>query len=122
MGSSSPTRDGTRLGVQSYPLDHQEGPVLFLFFCTQVHEIVLGIKQVFNRHTLLFISVQLSFFLIFKFYLFYFWLFVAARGLSLVAASGAFSCRGARDSGHEGFSSCGLRALERRLSSCGAQA
>ena len=72
-------------------------------------------------------------------YLFiYFWLrwvFVAVRGLSLVAASGVYSslqCAGfslrwlllLRSTGSRrvGFSSCGSRALERRLSSCGAQA
>ena len=62
------------------------------------------------------------------------WAFVAARGLSLVVASGGYSLRcvgfslqwllllqgvGSR---HVGFSSCGLWALERRLSSCGAWA
>ena len=74
-------------------------------------------------------------------YLFiYFWLrwvFVAAHGLSLVAASrgylslpcvGFSCCRaralGARASGVVacGLSSCGSRALEGRLSSCGAWA
>ena len=79
-------------------------------------------------------------------YLFiYFWLhwvLVAARGLSLVAVSGAtlrcgarashcsgFSCCGARALGMRpsvvvahGLSSCGSRALERRLGSGGAQA
>ena len=70
------------------------------------------------------------------------WVFVAARGLSLVVSSGAtlrcgarashcsgFSCWGARALGAQasvvrarGLSSCGLRALERRLNSCGAQA
>ena len=78
------------------------------------------------------------------FYLFtYFWLrwvFVAARGLSLVEESGAtlrcgarashcsgFSCCGARALGAQasvvvarGLSSCGSQALERMLSSCGA--
>ena len=68
--------------------------------------------------------------------------FVAACGLSLVAASGAtlcccaqashcggFSCCGARALGARasvvvthGLSSCGSQALERRLSSCGTQA
>ena len=63
-------------------------------------------------------------------------------GFSLVVASGGysslqcagfslggFSCRGARALGTQasvvvalGLSSCGSRALERRLSSCGAQA
>ena len=72
-------------------------------------------------------------------YLFiYFWLlwvFVAVRGLSLVAASGGYSslwCMGfslqwllllwSTGSRHAGFSSCGSWALECRLSSCGAQA
>ena len=77
---------------------------------------------------------------IYKFiYLFiYFWLcwvFVAARGLSLVAASRGYSslwCAGfslrwllllwSTGSRRMGFSSCGSRALEHRLSSCGARA
>ena len=70
------------------------------------------------------------------------WVFVAACGLSLVVASGGyscccaqashcggFSCCGARALGTRasvvvahGLSSCGSRALERRLSSCGAWA
>ena len=71
-----------------------------------------------------------------KIYLFYFyfwlhWVFVAARGLSLVTASGGYSslrCVGfslrwllllrSTGSRHAGFSSCGSRALEHRLSSC----
>ena len=79
------------------------------------------------------------------YYLFiYFWLhwvFVAACGLSLVVASGGYSSlwcvgfslwwllllqsTGSRCAGFSsvarGLSSCALRALERRLSSCGAQ-
>ena len=72
-------------------------------------------------------------------YLFiYFWLrwvFIAARGISLVAASGGYSllrCAGfslqwllllrSTGSRRTGFSCCGLLALERRLSSCGARA
>ena len=72
-------------------------------------------------------------------YLFiYFWLcwvFVAVCRLSLVAASGGYSllqCMGfslwwllllrSMGSRHTGFSSCGSRALEHRLSSCGARA
>ena len=63
------------------------------------------------------------------------WVFVAAHRLSLVAASGGYSSlrwagfslwwllvlwsTGSRCTG---FSSCGLWALERRLSSCGARA
>ena len=64
-------------------------------------------------------------------YLFiYLWLRWVARGLSLVAVSGGYSSL--RCTGFSlrwlllvwsaGFSSCGSRALERRLSSCGAQA
>ena len=61
------------------------------------------------------------------------WVFVAARGLSLVAVSRGYSllwCTGfllqwllllrSTGSRRAGFSSCGSRALERRLSSCGA--
>ena len=63
-----------------------------------------------------------------------FWVFVAVCGLSLVAASGGYSslrCVGfslwwllllrSTGSRRAGFSSCGLRALERRLGSCGAR-
>ena len=63
------------------------------------------------------------------------WVFLAARGLSLAAASGGYSslwCAGfslrwllllqSTGSRREGFSSCGSWALERKLSSCGAQA
>ena len=73
-----------------------------------------------------------------KIYLFYFWLhwvFVTARGLSLVAASGGYSslwCAGfslqwllllwSTGFRRTGFSSCGSQALEHRLSSCDAQA
>ena len=73
-------------------------------------------------------------FIIFIIYLFiyYFWLrwvFIAAHGLSLAAASGGYSCCGARALGLRasvvvapGLSNCGSRALERRLSSRGARA
>ena len=62
------------------------------------------------------------------------WVFVAAHGLSLVAASGDYSslwCAGfslqspllwSTGSRCVGFSSCGSRALECRLSSCGSRA
>ena len=63
------------------------------------------------------------------------WVFVAVRGLSLVAASGGYSslrCAGfsllwllllqSTGSRRVGFGSCGSRALGRRLSSCGARA
>ena len=71
-------------------------------------------------------------------YLFIFWLhwvFVAVHGLSLVAVIRGYSsmrCVGfslwwllllwSMGSRHVGFSSCGSRALEHRLSSCGAWA
>ena len=83
-------------------------------------------------------------FLLSNFYLYllilliYFWLpwvFAAACGLSLVAGSRDYSslrCTGfslrwllllwSMGSRRMGFSSCGSRALERRLSSCGARA
>ena len=63
------------------------------------------------------------------------WVFVDARGLSLVVVSGGYSllwCAGfssrwlllLRSTGSRctGFSSCGSRALECRLSSCGSRA
>ena len=70
------------------------------------------------------------------------WVFVAERGLSLVARAGATLCCSARASHCDGFSccrartlgarasvvvaralsSCGSRALESSLSSCGTQA
>ena len=75
------------------------------------------------------------FFLIFFFYFWLCWVFVAARGLSLAVASGCYSllwCAGfslrwllllqSTGSRCAGFSSCGSRALERRLSSCVARA
>ena len=91
-----------------------------------------------HHHNLVSFSLIYLFFKKYLFYLFiYFWLrwvFVAARGLSLVAASRGYSslwCAGfslrwlllLRSTGSRcaGFSSCGTRALESRLSSCGAQ-
>ena len=83
---------------------------------------------------------QIFFICIYKFiYLFiYFWphwVFVATHGLSLAAAHGGYSslqCAGlslrwplllwSTGSRRTGFSSCGLKALERRLSSCGTRA
>ena len=74
-------------------------------------------------------------FFVLLFYLWLHWVFVAARGLSLVAASGGYpslQCTGfslrwllllqSTGSRPAGFSSCGLRALEHKLSSCGARA
>ena len=88
--------------------------------------------------------IHLHFFFLYNFFkilfilFIYFWLrwvFVAAHWLSLVAASGGYSslrCTGfslrwllllqSMGSRHTGFSSCGMRALELRLSSCGARA
>ena len=63
------------------------------------------------------------------------WVFIAAHGLSLAVAIGGYSslrCAGfslqwfvllqSTGSRRAGFSSCGMRALECRLSSCGARA
>ena len=79
--------------------------------------------------------LTLMFFLYKFIYFWLYWVFVAARGLSLVATSGGYSllfCVGfslwwlplLRSSGSRraDFSSCGTWALERRLSSCGARA
>ena len=77
-------------------------------------------------------TVQVFFFF---FFLWLHWVFIAVHGLSLVVASGGYSslqCAGfslqwllllrSTGSRYAGFSSCGSRALERRLSSCGARA
>ena len=84
-----------------------------------------------------FLSLFFNKFIYLPIYFWLRWVFVAARGLSLVVASGGysslrcvgFSCCGARALGAwasvvvaRGLSSCGLWALERRLSSCGARA
>ena len=68
-------------------------------------------------------------------YLWLHWVFVAACGLTLVTVSRGYSslwCTGfslrwllllrSTGSRRAGFSSCGSRALQRRLSSCGARA
>ena len=91
-----------------------------------------GILMVMEVFPIFFFFINL--FILF-FYFWLRWVFVAARRLSLVAASGGYSslrCTGfslrwllllrSRGSRHMGFSSCGSRALERRLSSCGARA
>ena len=79
------------------------------------------------------------FYFIFKMYVCMYvwlrWVFIAACGLSLVVVSGGYSsfqCTGfslwwllllwSTGSRRVGFSRCGSRALERRLSSCGARA
>ena len=69
------------------------------------------------------------------FYFWLLWVFVAVRRLSLVAAGGGYyslRCAGfslrwllllqSTGSKRAGFSSCGMQALEHRLSSCGARA
>ena len=76
-----------------------------------------------------------SFFFFYKFiYFWLYWVFIAVRGLSLLAASSGYSllwCAGfslrwlllqSTGSRRAGFSSSGSRALERRLCSCGAWA
>ena len=84
-----------------------------------------------------FLHILISICYLWSFFFFYFWLcwfFVAAHRLSLVAVSGGYSslqCTGlslrwllllwSMASRHAGFRSCGTRALERRLSSCGAR-
>ena len=80
--------------------------------------------------------------ILFYFYFRLLWVFVAARGLSLAAASGGYCCCSVRASHCGAFSCCGARALgvrasvvvacglssrgswalECRLSSCGMQA
>ena len=80
-------------------------------------------------------SLKLDLILIYLFYLWLCWVFVAARGLSLVVASGGYSSLRftgfslrwlllLRSTGSRctGFSSYGSRGLECRLSSCGAWA
>ena len=105
----------------------------FLYWHTMCHFYILGF---YFAHFYIF---MFYFILFFKNYLFiYFWLcwvFIAVRGLSLVAANGGYSslwCTGfslrwllllwSTGSRRVGFSSCGLWALQRRLSSCGAWA
>ena len=100
--------------ADSQPLHHQGSPSFFFFFKKE-------------RHSLIFFHSFIYFWLR--------WVFVAARGLSLVVARGGYSsllCTGfslrwllllwSTGSRRAGLSSCGSQALERRLSSCGAQA
>ena len=98
-----------------------------------------SLSIMFSRfiHVVAYISISLLFF--FKINLFIYlwlsWVFVAARRLSLVVASGGYSslrCAGfslqwlllSWNMGFRciGFSSCGLQVLEHRLSSCGTWA
>ena len=108
---------------------------LFLLFTFTLYvSLYLKCISFFKKFIYLFIYLFIYFWL--------HWVFIAARGLSLVAASGAtlrcsawashcggFSCCRAWALGSWtsvavacGLSSCGSWALERRLSSCGAQA
>ena len=117
-------------------------PVNISFPCTFIPPPD-GVLQDKRPHPLFFFKEILHyvfyFFIVYFFNLFiYFWLhwvFVAARGLSLVVGSGGYSalrCTGfslrwllllrSTGSRRAGFSSCGSRALERSLSSCGARA
>ena len=52
----------------------------------------------------------------------YLWRAGALHCHARVSHCGGFSCCGAQAQGHTGFSSCSSRALEHRLSSCGARA
>ena len=91
------------------------------------HCVDSSLPLVLLRSTFLFFNLFIYFWLS--------WVFAAACGLSLVAATGAYTsfwCVGftlrwllllrSTDSRRVGFSSCGSRALEHRLSSCGTQA
>ena len=63
----------------------------------------------------LFFNELFLFLFLFLFFFWLYWAFVATHGLSLVAASGATLCCGARASHCGGFS-CGARALGMRAS------
>ena len=108
----------------------------YKFLCRCMYSILLGkyLEVELLDHI---IVLCLTFF--FKFILFiYFWLrwvFLAACVLFLVAASGGYfslRCVGfslrwllllqSTGSRHVSFHSCGMRALQRRLSTCGARA
>ena len=116
---------------------------IYIYFFFRFFSIIQG--MLLNISFFYFLKYKIFFFSKFIYLFIYFWLrwvFVAARGLSLVAASGgsfslrcvgltvvALLCCGARALGTQasvvvarGLSSCGSRALERRLSSCGARA
>ena len=91
-------------------------------------ELIRKLLPYLCMHGILF-TVKIHNFKIFIYLFVIFWLcwvFIAARGLSLVAVHGFLivvaSLVGAWVLGHTGLSSCGLRALEDRLSSCGAWA
>ena len=90
--------------------------------------MVLFSSRIFDNCLFFFLpNIMLLRYVVFSFWLC--WVFVAARGLSLVVASGGFSCCGAWALGTQasvvvacGLSSCGSQAIERSLSSCGTWA
>ena len=97
--------------------------------------VSLGFRELNTSPTELYMSRDFFFFFNKFIYFWLHWVFVAVHGLSLVVVSGGYSslrCAGfslqwlfllrSTGSRHAGFSSCGSRALERRLSSCGTQA
>ena len=104
-----------------------------------IKSIDLGRVDIFATLTVLIhehdMSLHLFTYFLFILFLWLRWAFIAARGLSLVATSRGYAllpCAGfslqwllllqSMGSRRAGFSSCGSRALECRLSSCGAQA
>ena len=113
----------------------QEKSYLYLHYCDK---LISWVDR--DLHNLLSGGSLFLFIYILKFYLFYFllcWVFVAACGPSLVAASRGYSslscaCTGfslwwlllLQSTGYRraGFSSCGSQALELRLNSCGTRA
>ena len=117
-----------REGLEGSREGFREDFLIYLFqIWPQFHPFI----QLLND--ILFLSLKINLVLFIYFWLC--WVFVAARGLSLVATSGVCSvlrCVGfslqwllllwSTGSRHVGFSSCRSRALERRLSSCGAWA
>ena len=143
-GLSPGLADGHLLTVSSHGLkrpylqiqSHSEGFNIWI-----LGEDTISAHNMIQHHSLhgwLSQWLKSSFFFLIYLYFIYFWLrwvFVAARRLSLVEASGGYSslwCAGfslrwlplLRSTGSRcaDFSSCGSRALERRLSSCGARA
>ena len=97
-----------------------------------LHSFMLCLSTTIAQITCFSLLFFLSYLFFILFILFvYFWLhwvFIAARGLSLVAVRGGYSSLRwllllqSTGSRHTGFSSCASRALEHRLSSCSARA
>ena len=99
----------------------------------QTHMLILYAILYIGSYDPSTIALLLFYFIIIIFWLH--WVFVAACRLSLVVASGGYSSLlhagfslrwlpllQSTSSRRAGFSSCGLRALERRLGSCGTWA